>query len=213
MFHDFDPESTPTNRILFSLTGSMDPIAVVGFVAGITQLIDVNSKSCQLLQRSEECSERPSKACAQGHWSSCTLYRLEIPSGRGDHLDGSLDYWATVGYLSLLMKEETTAGFQEKSKLSLAMIDEIIEGFQEAKTNHDGRYYGIFIIFFSILILNIAAEKINRWLTAPLPSSNHNTAMKKTQSNTGEWFTQSKEFAEWKMGTSSFIWLHEIREL
>lgn len=62
--------------------------------------------------------------------------------------------------------------------------------------------------------LNTTVEKVSQWLTASLPSSNHNAAIKKRQPRTGEWFTQGKEFAEWKMGTSSsFIWLHGIRKL
>ena len=36
--------------------------------------------------------------------------------------------------------------------------------------------------------------------------------MKKKQPGTGEWFIQSREFAEWKRGRNSFIWLHGIRE-
>lgn len=59
---------------------------------------------------------------------------------------------------------------------------------------------------------NFTAEKIQKWLDAPLPTSNHNIAMKKRQPSTGEWFTQSKEFTDWKMGTSCFVWLHGIRE-
>ena len=72
------------------------------------------------------------------------------------------------------------------SALSLATKEEISMGFQETK--------------------------ISQWLDAPLPSSNHNSAMKKRQPNTGEWFTQSKEYADWKTETGSFIWLHGIRE-
>lgn len=93
------------------------------------------------------------------------------------------------------------------------MKEEITVGFQEMKTNRDGRYYGI-LLFPSVLIFGytITAEKIDRWLAAPLPSSNHNTAMMKRQPSTGEWLTQSKEFMDWKMGTNSFLWLHGIRE-
>ena len=92
------------------------------------------------------------------------------------------------------------------------MKEEITVGFQEIKTNRDGkRQCAKLSIIILILGLNITVEKINRWLAAPLPSSNHNAAMKKKQPNTGEWFTQSKEFAEWKNETSSFIWLHGIR--
>lgn len=68
--------------------------------------------------------------------------------------------------------------------------------------------------FLTILILrsNPTDEKINQWLAAPNPSSNHNAAVKKRQPGTGEWFTQSKEFADWKIRTGSFIWLHGIRK-
>ena len=92
------------------------------------------------------------------------------------------------------------------------MKEEITMGFQEIKTNRDGKSYCAKLsIIILILGLNDTVERINRWLAAPLPSFNHNTAMKKKQPNTGEWFTQSKEFAEWKNEKSSFIWLHGIR--
>lgn len=55
-------------------------------------------------------------------------------------------------------------------------------------------------------------QKINQWLVAPDPSSNHNTACKKRQPTTGKWFTQGTEFANWKLGLNSFVWLHGIRE-
>ena len=62
--------------------------------------------------------------------------------------------------------------------------------------------------------LNTTVEKISQWLAAPLPSSNHNAALKKRQLRTGAWFTQGKEFTDWKMVVgSSFMWLHGIRKL
>ena len=63
---------------------------------------------------------------------------------------------------------------------------------------------------FAMLILDLYTvvelrQKINQWLAAPDPSSNHNTARKKRQPTTGKWFTKGKEFADWKMGpTRSF---------
>lgn len=56
------------------------------------------------------------------------------------------------------------------------------------------------------------AEKIKQWLAAPHPSSNHKAAKEKRQSSTGNWFIQSQEFTDWKMGASSFLWLHGIRK-
>lgn len=69
-------------------------------------------------------------------------------------------------------------------------------------------------LFLNILTMdfNVTVEKINQWLDAPLPFLNHNTAMLEKQPGTGEWFLQSKEFADWKIGANSFIWLHGIRE-
>lgn len=118
--------------------------------------------------------------------------------------------------LSLAMKEEVTVGFQEMKtsgdKQSLAMREELTVGFQEMRTNRDGRFFAELSLSLLILGFNIVVEKINEWLAAPFPSSNHNTAMKKRQPKTGEWFTKSKEFADWKVGIRSFIWLHGIRE-
>lgn len=103
------------------------------------------------------------------------------------------------------MKEEITEGFA-------AMKEEITVGFQDMKTNRDCKYYAKLPLSILILGIHIIVERINQWLVAPLPSSNHSTAMKKRQPSTGEWFTQSEEFEDWKMGTSSFIWLHGIRK-
>lgn len=103
------------------------------------------------------------------------------------------------------MKEDISVGFQET-----------IMEFRGLKINRDGRYSRTIPDYFSAYCtnpgLNITVEKINQWLAAPLPSSNHNTAVMKRQARTGEWFTQSNDFADWKIGKSSFIWLHGIRE-
>lgn len=92
------------------------------------------------------------------------------------------------------------------------MKEEMTVEFQEIKINRDRRCYANLHLNLLIPGLNNAVEKINQWFSAPLPSSNHNTAMKKRQPSTGEWFTRSKEFSDWKIGTKSFIWLHGIRE-
>ena len=79
-------------------------------------------------------------------------------------------------------------------------------------TFFDSKNYTRLPLIILTLGLNTIAEKIDQWLAAPLPSSNHNAAMKKRQPTTGEWFTQSKEYADWKIRTNSFIWLHGIRK-
>lgn len=42
---------------------------------------------------------------------------------------------------------------------------------------------------------------------------NHNDAVRKRQAKTAEWFTRCKEFADWRLTSNSFLWLHGIREL
>lgn len=114
------------------------------------------------------------------------------------------------------MKEEIKVGLQEmktdRDKVSLVMKEAIKVGFQETKTNHDGRQNINLFLYILILGFDTVVDKINQWLAAPVPSSNHNTAIKKRQWRTGEWFTQSNEFADWKTRTSSFLWLHGIRK-
>jgi hypothetical protein len=56
-------------------------------------------------------------------------------------------------------------------------------------------------------------QKIHQWLSPPDPSSNHNTACKKRQQTTGSWFIRGDQFAEWKISSNTFLWLHGIRRL
>jgi hypothetical protein len=58
-----------------------------------------------------------------------------------------------------------------------------------------------------------AAEKkmaIFRWLSPPNPSTNLQKGLKLRQADTGLWFLESEQYAEWKASPSSFIWLHGI---
>ena len=75
--------------------------------------------------------------------------------------------------------------------LSQTLKSDISVGFQDLKLERD-------------------ATKIKQWLAAPDTSSNHNAARKKRQPTTGEWFTESKEFHQWKTEPASFLWLHGI---
>jgi KaiC/GvpD/RAD55 family RecA-like ATPase len=58
-----------------------------------------------------------------------------------------------------------------------------------------------------------AVEKkkaIFRWLSPPDPSTNHQKGLKLRQADTGLWFLESEQYAEWKASPLSFIWLHGI---
>ncbi|KAF1972363.1 HET-domain-containing protein, partial [Bimuria novae-zelandiae CBS 107.79] len=54
------------------------------------------------------------------------------------------------------------------------------------------------------------ADKIRRWLSAPDPSTNYYKALKQLQNDTGLWFLEGNQYAEWKTSTSSSLWLHGI---
>jgi hypothetical protein len=58
------------------------------------------------------------------------------------------------------------------------------------------------------LLIGEHRQRIHQWLSAPDPSSNHNTARAKHQPTTGAWLINGREFAEWKRSPSSFLWLH-----
>ena len=53
-------------------------------------------------------------------------------------------------------------------------------------------------------------EAIRRWLCPPNPSTNYQKGIKLRQADTGLWFLESEQYAEWKTNPSSFIWLHGI---
>ncbi|MCJ1387629.1 hypothetical protein MMC18_000472 [Xylographa bjoerkii] len=61
------------------------------------------------------------------------------------------------------------------------------------------------------LLLDERRQKIHQWLSAPNPSSNHHAARKKQQATTGSWFVDDNQFAAWRDGAHSFLWLHGIR--
>jgi Cdc6-like AAA superfamily ATPase len=52
--------------------------------------------------------------------------------------------------------------------------------------------------------------KVLAWLITTDPSSNHNNACQLHEDHTGQWLTNSPEYADWKYGRSRFIWLHGI---
>lgn len=52
--------------------------------------------------------------------------------------------------------------------------------------------------------------KIQQWLAAPDPSTNHQKAFKKQQANTGLWLLESEEYIGWKVNHASSLWLFGI---
>ncbi|USP80476.1 hypothetical protein yc1106_07750 [Curvularia clavata] len=52
--------------------------------------------------------------------------------------------------------------------------------------------------------------KIREWLAPPDPSTNYQKALKQRQDDTGLWFLESDQYAEWKKSMVSFLWLYGI---
>lgn len=50
--------------------------------------------------------------------------------------------------------------------------------------------------------------KLQRWLSAPDPSTNYNKALHQRHQCSGEWFLRSSEYSAWKMERYSFLWLY-----
>ena len=52
-------------------------------------------------------------------------------------------------------------------------------------------------------------EKLQKWLSPPDPSTNHNIARKAHHNGTASWFFQGSIFKQWK--SSSLLWIHGKR--
>jgi hypothetical protein len=55
-----------------------------------------------------------------------------------------------------------------------------------------------------------SVKRIHRWLSAPDPSVNYQKALKQRQHNTGLWFLEGEQYANWKEDAASYLWLHGI---
>ena len=85
---------------------------------------------------------------------------------------------------------------------------------QALEVIRDSMRYATKLAINKVLTVVVELEqKIYRWLAAPDPSSNHNTACKRHQPTTGGWFIDSDLFKDWKSASGSFIWLHGIRKI
>ena len=57
---------------------------------------------------------------------------------------------------------------------------------------------------------NQSRETIDKWLSPPDPSTNHNIACGTDHKKTASWFFQGSIFQEWK-STGSLLWIHGKR--
>lgn len=51
-----------------------------------------------------------------------------------------------------------------------------------------------------------------KWLDAPDPSKNYDSALEKHQENTCSWFIYGQQFDDWKNNELPFIWVDGIRK-
>jgi hypothetical protein len=75
-----------------------------------------------------------------------------------------------------------------------------------------GKLCQIFLDLWNISETSVL-EKFKRWLNAPDPSTNHNSARDKHLPGTGQWLLQKKEYVKWKKQANSFMWINGDCEL
>ena len=61
-----------------------------------------------------------------------------------------------------------------------------------------------------VLIDGQLREKMQKWLSSPDPTTNHNIARKAHLKGTASWFFQGSIFEQWKL-SSSLLWIHGKR--
>jgi hypothetical protein len=59
----------------------------------------------------------------------------------------------------------------------------------------------------------IVPGEIYGWLSAVVPSTNYNSALKIRLDDTGLWFINNTEFARWKLEADTFLWVDGTRKL
>jgi hypothetical protein len=55
--------------------------------------------------------------------------------------------------------------------------------------------------------LIVCLDKIYRWLSAVIPSTNYHGALKVRLEDTGLWFIDGARFARWKATANDFVWI------
>lgn len=212
----------------------MDPVTVAGFVAAVVQLIHVTSKVVNYLNSVTNAPKDRAKLVREATGLLLLFTDLRC---RVDDTITSTDPWF-ISLRSLgekggpLMEFKSamedvadklapvTGGMRLRRVLRWTLdkkeVEATLSKIERLKTliglALQKDHFNLSLTMNEEMKTNRNADNINQWLAAPLPSSNHNAAIKKRQPRTSEWFTQSKEFADWKIETNSFIWLYGIRE-
>ena len=71
---------------------------------------------------------------------------------------------------------------------------------------------GIWINYSNLrLKLMFLPERIYRWLSAVIPSTNYHGALNVRLEDTGLWFIDGARFARWKATADDFLWICGIR--
>jgi hypothetical protein len=68
----------------------------------------------------------------------------------------------------------------------------------------------VFPFIWTYLAGDLLQEKVQRWLSAADPWTNHNIARKAHHHGTATWFTQGDVFGKWK-STGCLLWIHGLR--
>lgn len=133
----------------------------------------------------------PSWAAGDGTRRKAFVQSLSWPLKEGDTKKILQDIERFKGTLNLTMNADhiiLTQKMQEGQEQGFQSLNQTLSSSRD-----DQRY-----------------QNILRWLSAPDPSSNYNSALKKRHIDTGLWFINSQQFRDWKVGKDAFLWLYGI---
>ncbi|KAI9794459.1 MAG: hypothetical protein M1816_005529 [Peltula sp. TS41687] len=206
-----------------------EAFAVLGIVASITQLVDLGLKVIHRLDEFQNNLDEVSKSFRPIK-AVCALLVETLKKTKATIDEGCLSKETEKALLpviegcreqiqlldSMLAKILPTSDDSWRQKGRKAISSLYNEGKVE-KMKSTLQYYIQTLTYYHAAasstlqpLTNARLVKIRQWLSAPDPSENYHRALKQRQAHTGVWFLESKEYAEWKTDSSSFIWLYGI---
>ncbi|KAF2866229.1 ankyrin repeat-containing domain protein [Massariosphaeria phaeospora] len=204
-------------------------LAVVSVVASIVQLVDFSTKVIRRLEEFHSTAGEIPKSCRHINTElpvlSTTLQNISrdietdsVDTGIRDALipviDGCREQIAQLDAILAKTLLTTNDSWRTKSKKAIVSLhqEDKVENITKILRNYIATLTFYHIAASSTLqpLRDLKLVKIREWLSAPDPSTNYQKALKQRHDDTGLWFLESDQYAEWKTNATSFFWLHGI---
>ncbi|KAF1939184.1 hypothetical protein EJ02DRAFT_504930 [Clathrospora elynae] len=204
-------------------------LAVVGVVASIVQIVDFSTKVIRRLEEFHSAAGEIPKSFRHINTElpvlSTTLQNISrdiktdsVDTGTRDALipviDGCREQIAQLDVILAKTLPATNDSWGTKSKKAMVSLhqEDKVENITKILRNYIATLTFYHIAASSNLqpLRDLKLVKIREWLSAPDPSMNYQKALKQRQDDTGLWFLESDQYAEWRTDATSFFWLHGI---